>query len=335
MFDKISYLYSTICPFFVKKIYLFGSRPKYTQAIEMLRNALEDQIEFIEIRDREDDIVVSREINVWTLEEKFGGRMKNLQEYWPPRCLTDATKNLDDDALLEKQIVPFTYNASEFSTFVLTIKAMKPETDQITGARSQSQVNNNPCITFGEDLSTTNSLFDVNDIRLAKLRKDRLKRRRKKRVEEADSKVTDDADCYQIDEREEIDQSLTKNMSGLKARIIRKKTLDSLSSKRITQSGFTGKSSHLDSRSDIYVDAEPITKVREIPRFESEGDKRRSYFMKKGKLSNGFLGRKLGGTVVSGGVIGRSRIAPPEQIGNQGNDGSKAGRGIGRGLFNN
>jgi hypothetical protein len=51
------------------------------------------------------------------LEEKYGGKFENLKEYWPPRCVLDATKTMDENSFLKYGLIPFTFNPVEYGTF--------------------------------------------------------------------------------------------------------------------------------------------------------------------------------------------------------------------------
>lgn len=51
------------------------------------------------------------------LEDRFGGEFKNLKEFWPPRCIQDATKTLDENDLLLHDIMPFTFNISKLEAY--------------------------------------------------------------------------------------------------------------------------------------------------------------------------------------------------------------------------
>jgi hypothetical protein len=40
------------------------------------------------------------ELNLDVLEQKFGGNFRDLKDFWPPRCFTNATRTLDDENML-------------------------------------------------------------------------------------------------------------------------------------------------------------------------------------------------------------------------------------------
>lgn len=75
-----------------------------------------DMIEFIEV-DNLDVGGMKKFIDGEVLEAKYNGDAKDLEEYWPPRCVQDATKTMDENSFLKYGIIPFTFNPVEYESF--------------------------------------------------------------------------------------------------------------------------------------------------------------------------------------------------------------------------
>ena len=74
-------------------------------------------IEFIQINPVDNSGILEF-IDSQMLEKKYGGGFEDLEEYWPPRCVQDATKTVDENSFLQYGMIPFTYNPVEYETFL-------------------------------------------------------------------------------------------------------------------------------------------------------------------------------------------------------------------------
>jgi len=57
------------------------------------------------------------------VEKKYGGKLEDLVEYWPPRYLGDATDTLDDDTIISHGIVPFSFDQDDFESATNIVKS--------------------------------------------------------------------------------------------------------------------------------------------------------------------------------------------------------------------
>ena len=101
-------------PFTVGNAYLFGYiGTKNEEVVEAFKSKMEEQFTFKDV----DSTNVERYINPEVLQKKYGGYLEDLIEYWPPRCLQDATKTLDENTFIANNIIPFTLSDSEYLNF--------------------------------------------------------------------------------------------------------------------------------------------------------------------------------------------------------------------------
>lgn len=103
-------------PFCIDKVFVYYDDEDHREAVEK---------SFKEGRPVMDKLVFQKKGNFETenyfesrfLEQKLGGSHKNLKEYWPPRCIQDATKTLDENDLISFNVIPFTFNEIEIDMY--------------------------------------------------------------------------------------------------------------------------------------------------------------------------------------------------------------------------
>jgi len=63
-----------------------------------------------------------KHISTMDLEKKYGGNVDDIKEYWPPRCIGDATKTFDENSYANNQIIPFCIGSSEYIGYLSAMK---------------------------------------------------------------------------------------------------------------------------------------------------------------------------------------------------------------------
>ena len=146
-------------PFTVRNFYLFGDSQKMQQTDYVLDfvESLETQMNFEFVNEE----TVSEYIDLEILENKFGGSMADMEEYWPPRCAQDATKTFDEEVLMAHSIVPFTYEESEYEEYAKN-QRFKTVTEKRSSRQRLSFSNDmnssmSPLKSFAEEESTNYS----------------------------------------------------------------------------------------------------------------------------------------------------------------------------------
>jgi len=115
-----------ICPFFVKNIFIFGNKGKFRVMIDEFVKEVSIFYQVQEIPSRSvSDIYLSKSIDFEQLEQKYGGNMKNLSIFWPPRCQMDGTKVLRNEVLLKQGLYPFTFDDKKYRIFKNSILGKK------------------------------------------------------------------------------------------------------------------------------------------------------------------------------------------------------------------
>lgn len=292
MFQRIYH----ICPYFVKKIFIFGETDRHSKSIQKLKSELKGRIQIIEYQNGLLDLkAISREINMEILEKKYGGEMADLSEFWPPRCTVDATKSLDDDTLLQSSIIPFTFNKDKFKDYKETLKyntarnSSKRETyGKIFTPRSQH--NTTPSYLLEEGESTAHSWFHKKSIM--------LKRQKSSFANYASSNkkhnFMDLLKMNEIDEETGNSNSLSKNMSRFNNRELKKKSLERISLRRkynckrnLTKLNFDFSEDEANVVEDDSMDS---FNVKAIPSLEFGPNKKTSKFKKNNGASGGIWG---------------------------------------------
>lgn len=113
---NLSDLISKKMPFCVSKVFVFYDNEDHVESFKA---------NFKEARHISEKIIYEKKGSFDTsgyfeerfLEEKLGGTHKNLKEYWPPRCIQDATKTLDENDLISFNVIPFTFNEVEIDMY--------------------------------------------------------------------------------------------------------------------------------------------------------------------------------------------------------------------------
>lgn len=115
------------CPFTVNNFYFFGvSQDNMIPAQNFQTSVRHMSNSIFFLSDSEGEMSLEELSRVREhfdpdfLEKKYGGGIKNLEEFWPPRCMEDATKTLDENSLQVNHIIPFTYNPAEFRSYSFT-----------------------------------------------------------------------------------------------------------------------------------------------------------------------------------------------------------------------
>lgn len=103
------------------------------------------------------------------LEAKHGGDLNDNEEYWPPRCLGDATQTFDENNLIKNKVIPFTYNKHEFNAFK---KQQMRRTAFKKGALSFSGIDALGLSPVGRDLNSNNASTTITNNRFSNLSRD-------------------------------------------------------------------------------------------------------------------------------------------------------------------
>lgn len=309
LFGKIYRRIYELCPYFVHKIYIFGETDRHTDSVKKLKKELEGRIKVIEFENGILDYEkLKKEIESETLEKKYGGNLEDLTEFWPPRCVVDATKSLDDDRLLEYGIIPFTFDGEEFSVFNDTInqKLQKLKSkgklgNIATPFTPKSNQNHNKAIFQMENTnSTSHSLFNKKNIMMKRQQSEVVSYQHNDSPnlnlfnKEKKSENIENIEEILEENDEENTNSLSRNMSKFKNRILRKKSIDNISSRRGIRMFSSSQSSNKinsEDESNIIEDDSSHFQVKEIPTLEF-GIKanNRGNFKKKEGVSGGVWG---------------------------------------------
>lgn len=145
------------CPFGISTFYFYGVKDDYEPPLKTFEDSMRHMCKIKEFRyNNEGNIpkeAVMVEFDRDFLEKKFGGNLKNLEEFWPPRCLEDATKTIDETSLHFHHIIPFTYNPAEFRSYSMGTM------NSISNSKKRSRILS-PNFSLGngsfQDLSTSN-----------------------------------------------------------------------------------------------------------------------------------------------------------------------------------
>lgn len=107
-------------PFTINKLIILKTiKQEYHQSTEILYTLLREQC-FVENYENIEFDKLRLILDHNQLESKYGGDAEDLEEYWPPRCLGDATRTFDENSLIKHLIIPFTYSKEEFKSFCRT-----------------------------------------------------------------------------------------------------------------------------------------------------------------------------------------------------------------------
>ena len=121
----------------------------------------------VQVLDRDDPCLQEKlgvDFFLQNIEKRFGGDLEDLDNFWPPRSFSDATKTLDDDYLLRNGIIPFTFIENQFLAFESNLAALEGsnslEDAERVGYCPKSLSEN--CIGLGiTETSTKLSLLDM------------------------------------------------------------------------------------------------------------------------------------------------------------------------------
>jgi hypothetical protein len=105
-------------PFCIENFFIYGDTGANQKDFDIFTRYLsrENMINFVKAT-KENINPLKDHIDLGFLEKRMGGEMDDLTEYWPPRCIEDATKTLDENSLVKFNIVPFTYNDAEYKSY--------------------------------------------------------------------------------------------------------------------------------------------------------------------------------------------------------------------------
>jgi hypothetical protein len=102
----------------VKKVFVFGNLGKFQQIVESFMERMDKLYEVLTVpSNKVADIYIAKYVDLNQLEKKFGGKMTNLEIYWPPRCQLDGTKILRDEILLKHEIQPFCFEEKKYKIY--------------------------------------------------------------------------------------------------------------------------------------------------------------------------------------------------------------------------
>ena len=114
-------------PYTVGNVYLFGHETsKSEDVIAGFKMKMASQLKFKDITKENSERYIDPEV----LQKRYGGYIENLSEYWPPRCLQDATKTLDENSFIANNIIPFTLSDSEYLNFERESNVQSPVTQR-------------------------------------------------------------------------------------------------------------------------------------------------------------------------------------------------------------
>lgn len=102
-------------------MYFYGVNEDYEIPLKLFEESIRHMMTVIHFpvnnNGKIEQKLIEEHFNCDFLEQKYGGNLKDLEEFWPPRCLEDATKTLDENSLNFNNIIPFTYNDAEFKSY--------------------------------------------------------------------------------------------------------------------------------------------------------------------------------------------------------------------------
>lgn len=121
--EALLLLINKIFPYFIHKIYVFNPDERFDTTVYKFKTKLDPQSPILEIVNKKMITTMkSHELNLETLESKYGGKFNDLKDYWPPRCFTNATLTLDDENMLLQGIEPFCYNSDQVDEYKSILK---------------------------------------------------------------------------------------------------------------------------------------------------------------------------------------------------------------------
>ena len=115
-------LLTQVFPYFVNKIFVFNPDERFDSTIYKFKTKLLQESPILEIVTKEMiSKVMKEEFNLDSIEKKYGGNFRDLEDYWPPRTFSNATKTLDDESMLYQGIEPFCFNCEQVLEYKLSL----------------------------------------------------------------------------------------------------------------------------------------------------------------------------------------------------------------------